>query len=73
MGKYKVKVYVMHGYFEYEVSCMEQALSHGETIMRNGTYRRSNEAGDVEIHSVIKVKICGPGLKSEYMDTFKRT
>ena len=70
---YKVKVYVRHGYFEYVVNDMEQALAHGEAIMSGGTYRRSTASGDVEIHKVLKVKICGPGLKSEYMDIFKRT
>lgn len=71
--KYLVKVYVDHGYFEYEVGSMEQALAHGEVIMRHKTYRRSTESGDVEFLPVIKVKVSGPGLKSEYMDTFRRT
>ena len=70
---YKVKIYVKHGYYEYEVPEMEQALAHGEAIMANGTYRRSTTQGDVEIHQVYKVKISGEGLQSEYPDTFRRT
>jgi len=69
---WKVKVYVKHGYFEYEVGTMEAALAHGEAIMGNQTYRRS--VGDiVEIHHVYKVKIEGEGLQSEYPDKFCRT
>lgn len=71
--KFKVQVYVRHGYFEYEVDRMEQALEHAEVIMSGRTYRRSTAAGDVEVHHVYKVKLKGPGLKSEYPDTFKRT
>ena len=70
---YKVKVYVKHGYFEYEVKTMEQALAHGEAIMSSQTYRRSTASGDVEFLHVYKVKVSGEGLKSEYPDTFKRT
>lgn len=69
---YKVKVYVKHGYYEYEVGTMDAALAHGEAIMSTRTYRRS--VGDiVEIHPVYKVKIEGEGLKSEYPDKFCRT
>jgi len=70
---YKVKVYVTHGYFEYEVSEMASALEHGELIMKKGVYRRSRKDGGVEFHKVVKVKIEGEGLASEYPDTFKRT
>lgn len=70
---YKVKVYVKHGYYEYDVSDMGQAIAHGEAIMSSRTYRRSTGDDCVEIHPVYKVKIEGPGLKSEYPDTFKRT
>ena len=73
MSEYKVKVYVKHGYFQYSVATMDQALAHGEAIMSGQTYRRSTESGDVEIHHVYKVKLCGEGLKSEYLDEFKRT
>jgi len=67
------QVYVRHGYFEYEVDRMEQALEHAEVIMAGRTYRRSTSAGDVEVHHAYKVKVKGPGLNSEYLDTFKRT
>ena len=70
---YKVKVYVQHGYFEYKVSQKSSALEHGSLIMERGVYRRSNDAGEVEFHKVIKVKVVGEGLASEYPDTFKRT
>lgn len=70
---YKIKVYVDHGYFEYEVNNMEQAIAHGEVIMTRQTYRRVNSNNEVEIHHVQKVKICGEGLETEYPDTFKRT
>jgi len=71
--KYKVKVYVSHGYFEYEVSNIESALAHAEAIMSKQTYRRSIGEDTVEVHHVYKVKVVGPGLASEYPDTFKRT
>lgn len=70
---YKVKIYVDHGYFEYEVGSDEQALAHGEAIMKNRVYRRVNESNDVEFWPVYKVKITGPDLGSEYKDKFKRT
>jgi len=70
---YKVKVYVKHGYFEYAVSTMESAMAHGEAIMGCGVYRRSIGDDTVEFLKVIKVKVCGEGLKSEYLDEFKRT
>lgn len=70
---YKVKVYVTHGYFQYEVKEMASALEHAELIMERGVYRRSREDGAVEFHSVVKVKVEGEGLASEYPDIFKRT
>lgn len=70
---YKVKVYVMHGYFEYSVQEMASALEHAAVIMERGVYRRSNARGEVEFHKVIKVKVCGEDLESDYPDTFKRT
>lgn len=70
---YKVKVYVQHGYFEYSVTQMSSALEHASLIMERGVYRRSNDAGEVEFHHVVKVKVAGKGLESEYPDVFKRT
>lgn len=70
---YQIKVYVKHGYFQYEVTTMEAAMAHGETIMGCGVYRRSIGDNTVEFLKVLKVKVCGDGLKSEYLDTFKRT
>jgi hypothetical protein len=70
---YKVKVYVTHGYFEYEVAEMSSALEHASLIAERGVYRRSRADGDVEFHRVVKVKVCGEGLASDYPDTFKRT
>lgn len=70
---YTVKVYVTHGYFEYEVGTASQGLEHAGLIMERGVYRRSNERGEVEFYPVIKTKVCGPGLASEYLDVFKRT
>jgi hypothetical protein len=61
---YKVKVYVRHGYFEYEVKDMASALDHAEVIMGGGTYRRSIGDNTVEVHRVHKVKVTGPGLAS---------
>ena len=71
--KYKVKVYVKHGYFEYEVGTMEQAIAHGEVIMDTQVYRRSVGDNNVEFHHVYKVKVEGEGLTSKYIDIFKRT
>ena len=70
---YKVKVYVKHGYFEYSVKEMASALEHAQLIMERGVYRRSNARGEVEFHGVIKTKVCGENLESEYPDVFKRT
>ena len=72
-NKYVIKVYVHHGYFEYSVSEMSSALEHAELIMERGVYRRSRVDGAVEFHKVVKVKVEGEGLASEYLDTFKRT
>jgi hypothetical protein len=70
---YIVKVYVTHGYFEYPVKEMASALEHAELIMERGVYRRSRTDGDVEFHKVIKVKVSGEDLASEYKDKFVRT
>lgn len=70
---YKVKVYVKHGYFQYTVQEMASALEHAQLIMERGCYRRSRGDGAVEFHPVIKVKVEGEGLASEYPDEFKRT
>lgn len=70
---YTVKVYVNHGYYQYQVAEMAQAIGHGEAIMSNQTYRRVNGNGEVEFHHVFKVKVCGEGLETEYPDEFKRT
>ncbi|TLX53832.1 hypothetical protein DN824_21705 [Stutzerimonas nosocomialis] len=70
---FTVKVYTDYGYFQYEVKEMTSAIEHAQLIMERGVYRRSNERGEVEFHKVIKTKVCGEGLASEYPDTFKRT
>jgi hypothetical protein len=70
---YEIRVYVTHGYFSYTVNQMSSALEHAELIMERGVYRRSNVNGEVEFHKVVKVKVLGEGLASEYLDTFKRT
>ena len=70
---YKVKVYVNHGYFEYEVKEMSSALEHAQVISERGTYRRSRKDEAVEFHRVVKVVVEGEGLASNYPDTFKRT
>lgn len=70
---YTIKVYVNHGYYQYTVDDMSQAISHGEAIMSNQVYRRVNSKNEVEFHHVYKVKVCGEGLATEYPDEFKRT
>ncbi len=72
---YQVKVYVpCHGgYFMYEVAAKDQACHHAAVIMREGVYRRVNEAGEFEFWPVTKVKVFGAGLDTEYPDTFVRT
>lgn len=70
---YTVKVYVSSGYFEYTVPEMSSAVEHAQLIMERGVYRRSNSRGEVEFYKVIKTKVCGEGLESQYIDTFKRT
>lgn len=70
---YKVKVYTKYGYFEYDVDTMAQAVEHAHLIMERGVYRRVNSKNELEFYSVIKTKVIGDGLGSEYNDTFKRT
>ena len=70
---YTIKVYVTHGYFQYDVDEMSSALEHAELIMERGVYRRSRLDGDVEFHKVVKVKVCGTNLQYEYPDVFMRT
>jgi hypothetical protein len=71
---FKVQVYVPHGYFEYEVSRMDQAIDHGQQIMQRGVYRRPLPDGSgLELWQVYKVKIIGEGMGSQYSDTFRRT
>ena len=70
---YRIKAYVAHGYYEYEVKEMDQALAHGQAIMSTGVYRRSTAEGSMEFHKCYKVKVTGDNLKSEYLDVFKRT
>lgn len=70
---YKVKVYVAHGYYEYSVGNKEQAMAHAQQIAQSKVYRRVTETGDVEFHMPYKVKVSGPGLDSQYRDTFVRT
>ncbi len=73
--KFTVKIYVLghSGYFAYSLSSMEQACHHAATIMRDGIYRRVNDAVEMEFWPVYKVKVTGPGLDTEYPDTFHRT
>ncbi len=70
---YTIKVYTKYGYFEYSVKEMASAIEHAHLIMERGVYRRSNSRGEVEFHKVIKTKVSGQGLESEYPDIFKRT
>lgn len=70
---YQIRVYVTHGFFEYGVEEMASALEHAELIMERGVYRRSRLDGNVEFHKVVKVKVLGEGLESEYPDKFTRT
>jgi|TARA_R110000765_G_scaffold300421_1_gene395035 hypothetical protein len=72
---YQVKAYVpAHGgYFTYDVGSKDQACHHAAVIMKEGVYRRINDANEMEYWPVYKVKVCGPGLDTEYPDTFVRT
>ena len=70
---YEIQIYVQHGYFSYSVSSMEKAIAHGEVIMSSGVYRSGSLEDEVTFHKVYKVKVKGPNLKSQYVDTFNRT
>ena len=70
---YKIKAYVQHGYFEYEVERKEQAIDHAQAILDRKIYRHPIGDGCLELWPVYKVKVVGDGLGSEYPDTFKRT
>ena len=72
---YKVQVFVAHGYFEYEVSRVEQAMAHAQAIMATGVYRRSVDEESVEFHKAYKVKVRSNvrDLGSQYGDKFVRT
>lgn len=69
---WKVKTYVAHGYFEYEVDSMEAAVAHGQAICNSQVYRHYIDGG-IEFYKPYKVKVTGPDLETEYPDTFKRT
>ena len=71
-ASHKIQVYVAHGYYEYGVNSPEQAVAHGQAITNSGVYRRAIPGG-MEFHRPYKVKALGPGLESQYPDTFKRT
>lgn len=70
---YHVKIYVGHGYFEYEVKSKEQAMGHAQAIMASGVYRRVNDNDEVEFYKPYKVKVCGEELGTLYKDKFVRT
>lgn len=72
---YKVQAFTSHGYFEYEVGRMEQAMAHGHAIMSTGVYRRHTSDNTVEFHKVYKVKVKSNqgDLGSQYGDKFVRT
>lgn len=70
---YKIKVYVAHGYFQYSINEMSSALEHAQVIAERGVYRRSRTDRAVEFHKVVKIKVEGEGLASEYPDEFYRT
>lgn len=70
--QYVVQVFVKHGIYQYPVPSAEKAVAHAEAIMSNQTYRRAIPGG-MEVHPVYKVKALGPGLESQYHDTFIRT
>lgn len=73
LPQYKVQVFVAHGFYEYGVDDMAQAIAHGQAIMATGVYRSGSRTDQVEFHKAYKVKVKGPGLASKYVDTFKRT
>ena len=73
MEKFKVQVFVAHGYFEYEVNDVASAMAHGQAIMSTGVYRSGSTEDQVEFHKAYKVKVIGKGLASKYVDKFKRT
>lgn len=69
---YDIKVYTDHGYFQYTVNDIESAMNHGQTIMKSGVFRHYSE-GAVIFYPVLKVKVVGPGLNTQYPAEFKRT
>lgn len=73
--EYKVQVFVSHGYFEYPVSRVEQAMAHAQAIMSTGVYRRVVDENTVEFHKAYKVKVKSNSrdLGSQYGDKFVRT
>jgi hypothetical protein len=71
--EYKIQVFVAHGYYEYSVYDLAQAMAHAQAIMTTGVYRSGSTEDQVEFHKAYKVKVKGEGLASKYVDTFKRT
>ena len=74
---YKLSIYIagMPGFFQYEVPTREQAMDHFGAITETG-YRRVNERGMLEWfspHLLRRIRIEGPGLGTNYPDTFQRT
>lgn len=74
---YKISIFTKGspGFFRYEVGTKEQAMDHFAAITSTG-YRRVNDRGQMEWYSphlLLRIKIDGEGLETEYPDEFLRT
>lgn len=61
----KIKIYVINGYFEYEVPEISDAFEHAKHCVEEGVYRHTRKDGSLEFHKVIKVRV-----ESEDQDRF---
>ena len=74
---YKINIFIngRAGFFQYEVSTLDQAMNHFGEITTTG-YRRINDRNQFEWYSPAMIrflKIEGEGLETNYPDKFIRT
>lgn len=74
---YKINIFIVGrpGYFQYEVSTLDQAMNHFGEITTTG-YRRVNDRGQMEWYSpsmIRFIKVDGEGMNTQYPDKFFRT
>ena len=71
---YTIKVYMVEGYYKYQVDAINRAYHHAQAILDTG-YRHTTP-GVTHLYppqKILKVVIEGEGITTEYPDEFCRT